>query len=51
MNFNYGDKKKKLTLDLYCDADFAGDKQSGMSTTRVIITINNPCILWSSKLQ
>ena len=49
--FKYGDRKKKLNLDLYCDADFAGDNQSGKSTTGVIITINNTCILWSSKLQ
>jgi len=44
-------QKREITIDLYCDADFAGDRNSGKSTSGVIITINNNCVLWSSKLQ
>ena len=45
------DAKRKPKIDLFCDADFAGDSNSGKSTTGVIITFNGSGVLWSSKLQ
>ena len=51
--------KKRLSLDLFADADFAGlfasedrkDPISVKSRTRVLLTLGGVPIFWSSKLQ
>jgi hypothetical protein len=45
------DAKRKPKLNLFCDADFAGDSSGGKSTAGVIITLNGSGVLWSLKLQ
>jgi hypothetical protein len=37
--------------DMYCDADYAGDKNTRRSTSGMIIMMNGGPISWSSKLQ
>lgn len=43
--------KNNLGLQAYCDADFAGDKVTGKSTTGMIIAYGGAPIYWCSKLQ
>ncbi|KAJ9519136.1 hypothetical protein QJQ45_007693 [Haematococcus lacustris] len=38
-------------LQGYCDADYAGDKDTARSTTGYVFTMNGAAISWSSRLQ
>ena len=37
--------------DMYCDADYAGDKETRRSTSGMIVMMNGGPISWSSRLQ
>jgi hypothetical protein len=41
----------KLQLVGYCDADWAGDKETRRSTTAYIFMLAGACVSWASKLQ
>ena len=41
----------KPALEVYCDADYAGDVDSRRSTTGYVFTLNGGAISWSSRLQ
>jgi ribonuclease HI len=40
-----------LTLEAYCDADYAGDIDTRRSTTAYVFTLGGGAISWSSRLQ
>ena len=49
---NYGLKfTKDITLNAYCDADYAGDEETKKSTTGYLLTMGNSPTTWYSKLQ
>ena len=50
---NYGITfgKSGLTLEAYCDADYAGDIDTRRSTTGYVYTLCGGAISWSSRLQ
>jgi len=41
----------KLNLYGYCDADLAGDRHTGKSTSALVFTLGSTAISWKSKLQ
>ena len=41
----------KFSLEAYCDADWAGDKQDRKSTTGYVVIASNGAICWKSKKQ
>lgn len=43
--------KEKLTVTIYSDADYAGDKDSRRSRTGYIVTVMGSLVSWQSKLQ
>ena len=42
---------RTLGLDVYCDADYAGDIDTRRSTTAYVFIMNGGAISWSSRLQ
>ena len=44
-------RQTSITVEGYCDADFAGDLNTRKSTTGFVFICNGGAISWSSKLQ
>lgn len=43
--------KQTETLEIFSDADYAGDVDTALSTTGVLAVFNGSCITWTSRLQ
>jgi Reverse transcriptase (RNA-dependent DNA polymerase) len=46
-----GEITNKMIIEVYCDADWAGDKLTRRSTTGYVIKVNNSIVSWLSKKQ
>jgi hypothetical protein len=51
LTLSYGGERGAGDLIGYCDADYAGDRQTRRSVTAFVFKINGGAISWASKLQ